>query len=176
MRSSNPPSSCSSTACPPMYPYRHFSTPATARYGGTYTRCRTLFSISRSTHGTPCPRGDIYPSRPSAPTWRRTQVFQYSQRLEPGEYIRISISDTGNGMSESTLKRIFEPFFTTKPAGKGTGLGLSMVFGTVQAHHGAINVFSQPGEGTIFDMYLPLIEAYEEEHYAEDSLAQYRLM
>ena len=105
-----------------------------------------------------------------------TQVFQYSQRLEPGEYIRISISDTGSGMSEGTLKRIFEPFFTTKPSGKGTGLGLSMVFGTVQAHHGAINVFSQPGEGTIFDIYLPLIEAYEEEQYAEDSLAQYRLM
>jgi|GEM_PF-5595487 len=105
-----------------------------------------------------------------------TQVFQYSQRLEPGEYIRISISDTGSGMSESTLKRIFEPFFTTKPAGKGTGLGLSMVFGTVQAHHGAINVFSQQGEGTIFDIYLPLIEAYEEEQYDEDSLAQYRLM
>lgn len=105
-----------------------------------------------------------------------TQVFQYSQRLEPGEYIRISISDTGSGMSESTLKRIFEPFYTTKPSGKGTGLGLSMVFGTVQAHHGAINVFSQPGEGTIFDIYLPLIEVYEEEQYAEDNLAQYRLM
>ena len=105
-----------------------------------------------------------------------TQVFQYSQRLEPGEYIRISISDTGSGMSEGTIRRIFEPFFTTKPAGKGTGLGLSMVFGTVQAHHGAINVFSQPGEGTIFDIYLPLIEAYEEEQYGEDSLAQYRLM
>lgn len=104
------------------------------------------------------------------------QSFQYSQRLEPGEYIRISISDTGCGMEESTIKRIFEPFFTTKPPGKGTGLGLSMVFGTVQSHHGAINVFSQPGEGTIFDIYLPLIEAYEEEQFAEDTLAQYRLM
>lgn len=104
------------------------------------------------------------------------QLFQYSQRLEPGDYIRISISDTGCGMDEFTVRRIFEPFFTTKPPGKGTGLGLSMVFGTVQAHHGAINVFSQPGEGTIFDIYLPLIDVYEEEQYTEDGLAQYRLM
>lgn len=143
--------------------------------GDIYQMQNALFNLAINARDA-MPEGGYLSIETQCVRVEKTQTFQYSQRLEPGEYIRISISDTGGGMSESTLKRIFEPFFTTKPAGKGTGLGLSMVFGTVQAHHGAINVFSQPGEGTIFDIYLPLIEAYDEEQFSEDGLAQYRLM
>lgn len=77
-------------------------------------------------------------------------------KIAPGPYIEISVSDTGIGMSREVLQHAFEPFFTTKEIGKGTGLGLAAVYGTVTEHHGCINVFSEPGVGTVFKMYLPL--------------------
>jgi nitrogen-specific signal transduction histidine kinase/ActR/RegA family two-component response regulator len=78
-----------------------------------------------------------------------------ARNLVPGGHARISVTDTGHGMSEATLERIFDPFFTTKLPGEGTGLGLAVVHGIVRDHQGAITVRSRPGEGTCFEVYLP---------------------
>jgi CheY-like chemotaxis protein len=85
-------------------------------------------------------------------------VARHPGSVQPGRHLVLRVSDNGEGMPPETMARAFEPFFTTKPTGKGTGLGLSMVYGTVKAHHGLVTVYSVPGAGSTFTVYLPLAE------------------
>ncbi len=95
----------------------------------------------------------------------RLELTRADARLDrdcaPGHYALIRVSDTGSGISPEHLSRIFEPYFTTKAAGQGTGLGLAMAYGSVRQHQGFMRVKSTLGQGTLFEVYLPVVETRE---------------
>jgi signal transduction histidine kinase len=83
-------------------------------------------------------------------------IARQMEHAVPGEFVRLSVEDTGFGMDPETLDKIFDPFFSSKAPGQGTGLGLSVVYGVVTQHHGWISVYSEPDQGTRFHIYLPV--------------------
>ncbi len=92
--------------------------------------------------------------------------------LDPGPYVRLSVSDTGHGISPAETARIFDPYFTTKEVGKGTGLGLSVVHGIVKSHKGEITVHSEIGKGTTFEAFFPMIEETEKPAVISETTAK----
>ncbi len=86
-------------------------------------------------------------------------LLKHQKDRVSGQYLRLRVKDTGEGLDAELIKRIFDPFFTTKKKGKGTGLGLAVVHGIVEGHHGLIHVEGKPNQGAVFDIYLPVIES-----------------
>lgn len=103
------------------------------------------------------------------------EQYAASDEMRPGKFVCISIADTGIGIKKELTPRIFEPFFTTKDPGKGTGLGLSVVYGIVKQHKGWINVYSEPGQGTIFKIYIPAFSGKAVERTAQPQIVPGKL-
>ena len=106
-----------------------------------------------STRATPCPTGGAFTSKPKRQARQRRRGP--TPELQPGEYVALSVSDTGHGMPPDVRARAFEPFFSTKGAGKGSGLGLATIYGFAKQSGGHSTIYSEIGKGTVVNLYLP---------------------
>ena len=114
--------------------------------------------------------GEIYLETENA-VLKNEKELPYS--VKPGKYVKITVTDTGSGMEEKIRLRVFDPFFTTKEMGRGIGLGLASVYGIIKGHQGMINVYSEPGHGTTFTIYVPASDkAVEKEKPAAGNIAR----
>ena len=104
-----------------------------------------------------CPRAVDWSSKPAEITFDAEHA-DFRLELEAGDYVQLSISDTGVGMSPEVRDRVFEPFFTTKGKAHGTGLGLAMVYGFVKQSGGHVSDYSEVGHGTTFNLYFPQLK------------------
>ena len=102
------------------------------------------------------------------------QYCRHHEGVTPGQYVLIAVTDNGTGMSRETVEKAFEPFFTTKEAGKGTGLGLSQVYGFMKQSGGHVKIYSEPGEGTTINLYLPRHHSAEEIVAEDEPAGSYR--
>ncbi len=127
---------------------------------GDFSELQNLFLNLGINANHAMPRGGSIVVSSQNVTLSSKECVAFSLKPIEGEYIQINIADTGIGISPSNLKRIFEPFFTTKE--NGTGIGLASVYGTIQQHKGTIDVKSTLGEGTVFEIYLPLVSQKKE--------------
>jgi PAS domain S-box-containing protein len=101
------------------------------------------------------PNGGVLEIAVTRPVLDEVYLASLGATVGPGQYVCVSVRDTGMGMDERTRQRMFEPFFTTKPPHQGTGLGMAMVYGLIKQHRGLLNVYSEPGKGTSIRVYLP---------------------
>jgi len=108
------------------------------------------------------PEGGVLTYATRNTTLDKTRCVRSLYELNPGEFLEITVSDTGIGMDEETQKRIFEPFFTTKDVGRGTGLGLAGVYGCVRSHDGSVTVSSSPNQGAAFTILLPMTNSQDQ--------------
>jgi two-component system NtrC family sensor kinase len=102
------------------------------------------------------------------------QYCRHHEGVTPGQYVLIAVTDNGTGMSHETVEKAFEPFFTTKEAGKGTGLGLSQVYGFMKQSGGHVKIYSEPGEGTTINLYLPRHDSDEAAAPEDEPEGSYR--
>ncbi len=129
-------------------------------YGDPSRLHQILMNLCTNSYQAMKPDGGILTIRVSETDSEKLPT-QFAHTLKAGEYVKLSVIDTGCGMTPEVMKRIFEPYFTTKGHRGGTGLGLSTVHGIIRDYHGAIDVQSKPGSGTVIDVYLPLLTRKE---------------
>lgn len=123
---------------------------------GEYTQVQNvLLNLAFNAHDA-MPDGGVFELRTENVSIYEENTVQFPLDIEPGNYIRLDVRDTGVGMEREVLSKIFEPFFTTKSTGLGTGLGLPSVYGTVNAHNGYIYADSRPGKGSTFHLFFPV--------------------